>query len=49
MLEGVVPFPPGYAALYREQGYWRDKSLAQEFDLAFKRYAERHKLASRFG
>src|ERR1700721_26511 len=41
MLEGVVPFPPEYAKLYRERGYWADKSLAQEFDVIFKRYADR--------
>jgi len=41
MLPGVVPFPPEYAARYRAKGYWQDKSLAQEFDVVFKRYAER--------
>lgn len=41
MLPGVVPFPPEYAARYRAKGYWRDLSLAQEFDVVFKRYAER--------
>ena len=41
MLEGVVPFPPEYARRYREKGYWQDKSLAQEFDVVFKQYAER--------
>ncbi len=41
MLEGVVPFPPEYAKRYREKGYWLDKSLAQEFDAVFKKYADR--------
>jgi len=41
MLPGVVPFPPEYAARYRAKGYWQDKSLAQEFDVVFKRYADR--------
>ena len=41
MLEGVVPFPPEFARRYREKGYWQDKSLAQEFDVVFKQYAER--------
>lgn len=41
MLEGFVPFPPDDAARYRAKGYWRDQSLAQEFDTVFKRYAER--------
>jgi 2,3-dihydroxybenzoate---[aryl-carrier protein] ligase len=41
MLDGVVPFPPEFAARYRAKGYWRDKSLAQEFELVFKRFADR--------
>jgi 2,3-dihydroxybenzoate-AMP ligase len=41
MLDGVVPFPPDYAARYRAKGYWRDQSLAQEFDAVFKRFADR--------
>ncbi|OGA69689.1 MAG: 2,3-dihydroxybenzoate-AMP ligase [Betaproteobacteria bacterium RIFCSPLOWO2_12_FULL_65_14] len=41
MLKGVVPFPPEFAQRYRAKGYWRDKSLAQEFDVVFKRYASR--------
>ena len=40
MLEGFVPFPPEYAARYRAKGYWRDQSLAQEFDAVFRRYAD---------
>jgi 2,3-dihydroxybenzoate-AMP ligase len=41
MLEGVVPFPPEFATRYRAKGYWRDQSLAQEFDAVFKRFAKR--------
>ena len=41
MLEGVVPFPPEFAARYRERGYWQDKSLSQEFAAVFERFAER--------
>ena len=41
MLKGVVGFPPEFAARYRANGYWQDKSLAQEFDVVFKRYADR--------
>lgn len=41
MLQGVVPFPPEYAARYRARGYWQDKSIAQEFQLLFDQYAER--------
>ncbi len=41
MLEGFVPFPPEFAARYREKGYWRDQSLAQEFAAVFQRFATR--------
>jgi 2,3-dihydroxybenzoate---[aryl-carrier protein] ligase len=41
MLDGVVPFPPEYARRYRERGYWRDLSLAEEFAPVFERYAGR--------
>ncbi len=41
MLEGFVPFPPEYAARYRAKGYWQDRSLAQEFDTVFRKYAGR--------
>jgi 2,3-dihydroxybenzoate-AMP ligase len=41
MLDGVVPFPPEFAKRYRERGYWADKSLAEEFKVVFKRFANR--------
>src|SRR5580658_4546526 len=41
MLQGVVPFPAEFARRYRERGYWTDKSLAQEFEVVFERYADR--------
>jgi 2,3-dihydroxybenzoate-AMP ligase len=41
MLEGVVPFPPDFAARYRERGYWRDRALRDEFADVFARYAAR--------
>jgi len=41
VLEGFVPFPPQFARRYRERGYWRDQSLAQEFAAVFGRYADR--------
>ncbi len=41
MLEGFVPFPPEFAKRYRERGYWRDRSLADEFADVFARYATR--------
>lgn len=40
-LPGVVPFPPEYAARYRAKGYWRDKSLAAEFEEVFRRFSSR--------
>ncbi len=47
VLEGVVPFPPEFARRYREKGYWRDRSLAEEFAPVFKRYAGRAALIDR--
>ena len=41
MLEGVVRYPPEFAARYRAKGYWEDRSLRDAFDHAFKRYAGR--------
>lgn len=41
MLDGFVPFPPELAQRYRERGYWRDQSLAQEFAAVFERFAPR--------
>ena len=40
MLPGVVPFPPEFAKRYREKGYWRDKSLAEEFAEVFRQYGD---------
>ncbi len=47
MLEGVVPFPPEFAKRYREKGYWLDKSLAQEYRIAFDKYESRVALIDR--
>ncbi len=41
MLEGVVPFPPEFAARYRAKGYWQDKPLVQEFAPVFAQFADR--------
>ena len=41
MLDGFVPFPPEYAARYRERGYWQDQTLAQEFAAVFRKFAQR--------
>ncbi len=47
MLEGVVPFPPEFASRYREKGYWIDKSLAQEYRIAFDKFEKRVALLDR--
>ena len=47
MLEGVVPFPPEFAKRYRDKGYWIDKSLAQEYRIAFDKYETRVALLDR--
>ncbi len=41
MLEGFVPFPPEFQAKYREKGYWRNKSLRDEFAEVFAKYADK--------
>jgi 2,3-dihydroxybenzoate-AMP ligase len=41
MLEGFVPFPPEFQAKYREKGYWRDKSLRDEFADVFAKYSDK--------
>jgi 2,3-dihydroxybenzoate-AMP ligase len=41
MLQGVVPFPVEFSSRYRARGYWSNKSLAQEFNVVFQRYADR--------
>jgi 2,3-dihydroxybenzoate-AMP ligase len=41
MLDGVVPFPPEFAARYRRQGCWQDRSLASVFDETFRQFADR--------
>ncbi len=41
MLEGIVPFPPEFAKRYRDKGYWQDKSLADEFAIVFRTFADR--------
>ena len=47
MLDGVVPFPPELAKRYREKGYWIDKTLAQEYRIAFDKYEKRVALLDR--
>ena len=41
MLDGFIPFPTEDAERYRALGYWQDRTLAQEFTVVFRRYAER--------
>ena len=41
MLEGVVPFPPEFAARYRAKGYWQDKSLVRNSRRVFAQFADR--------
>jgi 2,3-dihydroxybenzoate-AMP ligase len=41
VIEGVVPFPPEYAAMCRARGYWRDKTLVHEFAAVFEAFAGR--------
>jgi 2,3-dihydroxybenzoate-AMP ligase len=41
MLDGVVRFPPEFAARYRAKGYWEDRSLADTFNDLFVKYADR--------
>lgn len=41
MLEGVVPFPPEFAASYRAKGLWEDRSLRSVFTELCGKYADR--------
>lgn len=41
MLDGVVPFPPEFAARYRAKGYWEGRSLAEAFQEICAKYADR--------
>jgi len=41
MLDGFVPFPADFAQRYRDRGYWRDQSLAQEFATMFATFGPR--------
>ena len=41
MLDGVVRFPPEFAARYRAKGYWEDRSLAATFAGVFAKHADR--------
>ncbi len=40
-LDGVVPYPPEFAARYRGRGYWEDRTLDQVFGDLFAEHADR--------
>jgi len=40
MLPGVVPFPPEFAARYRAEGYWEDRSIASVWEAYCRLYAD---------
>ena len=40
-MDGVVPFPPEFAAAYRAKGYWRDEPLRRVFQDWCDRFADR--------
>jgi 2,3-dihydroxybenzoate-AMP ligase len=41
MLPGFVPFPPEFAARYREKGYWEDRTLARVWEEYCRQYGPR--------
>src|SRR5215471_13923038 len=41
LLPGVTPFPPEFAARYRDRGYWEDRPLIAHFLGLFADYAHR--------
>src|SRR5258705_4131430 len=41
MLPGVTPFPPEFAARYRAQGYWQDRTIASVWEECCGFYADR--------
>jgi len=41
MLNGFVPFPDDFIQRYRERGYWQDRSLCDEFNTVYERFADR--------
>lgn len=40
-MQGFVPFPQEFAQRYRQQGYWKDITLAQRYQEVCTQYAER--------
>src|SRR5690348_10538709 len=41
MFPGVTPFPPEFATRYRAKGYWEDRSIADHWQEACRKYADR--------
>ena len=41
MLEGVVPYPPEFQKLYRDKGYWEDRTLRDELQPCLEKFADR--------
>jgi 2,3-dihydroxybenzoate-AMP ligase len=41
LLEGVVPYPPEFAARYRAKGYWEDRTMTAFFDEIVTQFADR--------
>ena len=41
MLPGVTPFPPEFAARYRDKGYWEGRSIASVWEEYCRLYANR--------
>lgn len=44
MLQGCTPWPEEYATLYREKGYWEDKTIDELLDLSISKYPEKEAL-----
>ncbi len=41
MLQGVVPYPPEFQRIYRDKGYWEDRTLRDELQPCLERFADR--------
>ena len=48
-MEGFTPWPEEFAARYRKEGYWLDKTISEILDDCFKKYADRTALISEKG
>ena len=45
-MEGFVPWPTEFAQRYRQEGYWRDKTITEIMDESFERFASKPLLIS---